>query len=999
MSLTYMRLALILSLSLLACGWLHAAEYVSETPLLLDAGKPLYVCTFETDPSCVSPLVQTFSVLTGGHRIRVWAALINAVAVANRGTPSACADPCQMIIRRQNGQQYHRQEEVDSSGNPLSPALYSAVGIWPMVEPAMTVNCPLPIEVIGQDRFVKRCQFTASGPPSSGIILHLRLHNDGYQQIVCDSTGIYCDWSTKLAFQVCQGTTTTTCTAWVQVNNTNTTAEDQCKWQSYDGLHCVAGVVRTHEMNVAVPNSALANGANSIAFRFNGTDGITSGARVLEFAFLDSSTKIQLNSISVTSNVATPTCASACGFSSGNDVFVQGAPGYRARFNGLRHVTGGSGSTFTFAPCGSGVGFYMTGCTSPNGTFAPPTTQANMAAQSAYPSSVQAVMYATKVIAPALSTLVFDDPSTYTAPGGGNATTGHTLFTTATLLTPNNPQLSTPNTNNTAVHCSSCHTDDTPWGGQAGMDLKYFAFSNNSIIHRSLFHGLSWQNALDIAAYIRGLTVTVPPMARPFNPVMQPCNGQSSITITSFDAGCGRDSMLTFDADAAEWMAGVIGTAAYSTGTYSNWVISQKLNQQDIPIPYEGTDILEWWPTIHPQDAFPDLNFFASTPYTNYQSFLTALTPQTAASWSGNLAVAHSVDDANTWKLANLDPKYYPGVNGTGAKCASECAGWWNPNLNLANFSLAQWGLIKHFEELHPTLEGLCAGIFTNVYGARPSGSYADRCWFIARDWFNASPHIFTDATHHTTLLDAGRYPRYTGYPSGYNDATWTYLTNSQYVLTNIQNCGNYHELTNVEEDIRYRQGFLNIMGTIVPGMWYSQLMPLIEFGQCTVDVGPTAGGNTSIQTTFGTFLHTLFTAHNMLWNTSADMATMFTQAAIVLTSVGNQYTATQWRTWLSPGPFFASGDTCTQAGRTNAWDGLNANGQCDNLGAFLAVANFWGANSTALANLAAWGNSIVNGSVWTGHDFTTDVAASCSLVDVSGGAMALFWPHCSNMN
>ena len=64
-----------------------------------------------------------------------------------------------------------------------------------------------------------------------------------------------------------------------------------------------------------------------------------------------------------------------------------------------------------------------------------------------------------------------------------------------------------------ARHCSDCHARD-------GRDLKYFCFSNASIIVRSRFHGLSDLQGEQIASYIRSLPVPSP--GRPWNPLPQP---------------------------------------------------------------------------------------------------------------------------------------------------------------------------------------------------------------------------------------------------------------------------------------------------------------------------------------------------------------------------------------------------------------------------------------------------------------------------------------------
>jgi len=72
---------------------------------------------------------------------------------------------------------------------------------------------------------------------------------------------------------------------------------------------------------------------------------------------------------------------------------------------------------------------------------------------------------------------------------------------------------SLPNSPRIEAHCADCHAED-------GRDLKYFNFSNGSIVARSRFHGLLALEGKQIASYIRSLTLPNP--GRPWNPPYQP---------------------------------------------------------------------------------------------------------------------------------------------------------------------------------------------------------------------------------------------------------------------------------------------------------------------------------------------------------------------------------------------------------------------------------------------------------------------------------------------
>jgi hypothetical protein len=60
----------------------------------------------------------------------------------------------------------------------------------------------------------------------------------------------------------------------------------------------------------------------------------------------------------------------------------------------------------------------------------------------------------------------------------------------------------------------------------------------------------------------------------------------------------------------------------------------------------------------------------------------------------------------------------------------------------------------------------------------------------------------------------------------------------------------------------------------------------------------------------------------------------------------------------------------------------------CNMVALALPQLQAWGVNSTKVNTLKTWAAS-----VWTGHNFDTDLAASCSMVTSDNGT----WPSCSN--
>ncbi len=98
------------------------------------------------------------------------------------------------------------------------------------------------------------------------------------------------------------------------------------------------------------------------------------------------------------------------------------------------------------------------------------------------------------------STFVQDDPNTWKPPStlASDISAGQTLWRTAALTVP-----ASSGTAPIKAHCMDCHAQD-------GRDLKYFNYSNNSIVARSLFHGLTSAQGNQIASYIRSLEPAQP---------------------------------------------------------------------------------------------------------------------------------------------------------------------------------------------------------------------------------------------------------------------------------------------------------------------------------------------------------------------------------------------------------------------------------------------------------------------------------------------------------
>ena len=212
---------------------------------------------------------------------------------------------------------------------------------------------------------------------------------------------------------------------------------------------------------------------------------------------------------------------------------------------------------------------------------------------------------------PLLSPSAFSqfDPSTLVAPvissvnvpaeqakgcnfsAGLNATTlnacGKHLWMTAQL----NPNVNVPAQSPIQARCTMCHFT-------SGKDLSFFNFSNNSIIERSKFHGLSPTEGAMIASFIRSLRDPIHDKGRVWNPVAQPGPGVADSDIYTWVAGAGLNGVLNHDKDMMPYI--------FPSGAPSEAQIdpSKDFKVRDIPVSLPLLTWMQMLPRVHPVDAF-----------------------------------------------------------------------------------------------------------------------------------------------------------------------------------------------------------------------------------------------------------------------------------------------------------------------------------------------------------------------------------------------------------
>ena len=190
------------------------------------------------------------------------------------------------------------------------------------------------------------------------------------------------------------------------------------------------------------------------------------------------------------------------------------------------------------------------------------------------------------------NTFVEEDPNTWKQPiaGAAAAAAGKVLWETKSIT--EGPKSAVV----LKAKCADCHAKN-------GRDLKYFNYSNASIIARSKFHKLNQTEAEQVASYIRSLDVPNP--GRPWNPPYQPGPGLDSKPINEWSAGAGIDWVLEKDEMAFPFL--------FPNGIDSSAIsLNKTLNVRETPVMLQLMDWNHWLPTIHPYDAAFGDAFFNS---------------------------------------------------------------------------------------------------------------------------------------------------------------------------------------------------------------------------------------------------------------------------------------------------------------------------------------------------------------------------------------------------
>ncbi|MFY0654944.1 MAG: T9SS type A sorting domain-containing protein [Cyclobacteriaceae bacterium] len=331
---------------------------------------------------------------------------------------------------------------------------------------------------------------------------------------------------------------------------------------------------------------------------------------------------------------------------------------------------------------------------------------------------------------------VEDDPSTWQPPSSDtqDIADGENLWRTAVLTEPVMGTI--------LASCADCHAQD-------GRDLKYFNYSNKSIVKRSEYHGLTEEEGEKITSYIRNLDVPAPAGARPWNPPYQPGPGLDSKPVEEWAAGAGLDMVLDSDEEMLPYF--------FPNGTSDEELekvfdLKGTLNIREMPVALQFPDWNRWLPRVHPKDMMTG---------SSYEEMISGIGfgGRSAGNYGySGIRADFEANEANTYNnsrdaLSNKLFQLGAGVQDFLFKNWTDAGGvfWWtvlaSPGLskNTTNLlreefkmNLAQWNSVKHWEIMQEF----------GVEGLTPKNEpYAEHAQWPFSNWtvFAIAPHIVGD--------------------------------------------------------------------------------------------------------------------------------------------------------------------------------------------------------------------------------------------------------------
>ena len=308
------------------------------------------------------------------------------------------------------------------------------------------------------------------------------------------------------------------------------------------------------------------------------------------------------------------------------------------------------------------------------------------------------------------------------------------------------------------ARCTDCHANN-------GRDLKYFNYSDKSIVARSEFHGLTTLEGQQIASFIRSLDVPAP--GRPWNPPYQPGPGLDDKPVEEWSAGAGLEWVLDDDSETLDYLfpQGITDEVASTKST---------LNMRELPLALQFPDWNRWLPPVHPVDFWGD-EFLNSEVWDSYENGIPDALIQGLDKAIEKRTIVSAIEGLDS-DVSDFRENQPVPAGKTGADQAH------------ANLGLQLWQLVKVWDIMQ-TLE-----LEDRAPELYPDGE--PRSWFSwSRVVFNVAPHISGAGgssvhTHGSEMLDK-------------------FFSHSWYMYQLVINAGNRDPLGHRPVDWKYQFGHL----------------------------------------------------------------------------------------------------------------------------------------------------------------------------------------------
>ena len=354
------------------------------------------------------------------------------------------------------------------------------------------------------------------------------------------------------------------------------------------------------------------------------------------------------------------------------------------------------------------------------------------------------------------------------APAGSDPVQGQALWEARNSL------IDWPGGPDVIASCNDCHAQD-------GRDLEFFGYSNNSIVVRSMHHGLTQQEGENIAAYIRSQDlldedgVAYAPPGRPWNPPYQPGprgfgpNDEHPDVAPQqyWSAGAGLDWVADRELDVYPY-ALPDGTADHDAGPFVQSggisVTSDKFdflngrtNAREVPSSIQFPDWNKWLPIIHPLDTFGESEWLNTTAVQRYEE---------------------ARQDPSNFNIGRAIGRIDIDVGGQGGLDVLGAQTQWNRNTRFgeiverANRGGKQFGAVKAWELHH------------EFHKEGHTGSAAET--FEPRGWVTTAGPVFRVAAH----IGGGSFRRTDGLPNFKSDVLSHHWYQAQLVISGANRNG-----------------------------------------------------------------------------------------------------------------------------------------------------------------------------------------------------------------